>query len=976
MAVTQSELIGLYLSYFGRPPDPDGLAFYTSNASFTIQSVSVGFSESPESQRLYGTFSLAQINAIYQNLFNRDAEPDGLNYWFTEVNSGRINPAQAAMAIYLGAQNEDAITVANKVQVATAFVAQLNTSAELAGYSGDTAAARVRAFVHTIDASATNLATALADIGTQVAFTTGQTGQTFAVTKDSTNVVTFTHAGSLLTVSETSGVWTFTTMGGNAGSAAVAGTIAGFNVPQGSTLQMTSAQAGSKAFTGFGATLVVANPAGEDLTVTLTASGVDQIQLTAGHDYTMSVAQAHTAKVGASGVVGHFTSTGKITIADNYTNLGGGVAADLKISGADTTLAVVTVSSDISGTSFTGVDGLRLNADGKIAMTAAQALLIESAPGADQVVTLTTAATKLGLDAEVETFKLANTTNSVTQGAIGQIVIGGSGDDSVTAFTGTKVTMDLNSGANTIVVAAGADVSLATFKATGGTVGYDVDGATTGKMTVAQVAAITSAAGTQNITLATIATALTLDKSIETFTLGDFINSVTVGVKSQGVTGGSKADTVTVLDAMTSTIDLRGGANVVIVGDAMNLSGATFAATGGTIGLNLDAAATATLSGAEAGQVTAATGTQTITVATAASDVKLSSVLENFKLGNFTNSVTLGAAAQNVTGGTGADTVSVGALAATGTLDGAAGTADKLSVGGTMGAATVTGFEILNVTADASVVAVNAGAAVNTTTLAMAADVGLTMTVVQNESMKASATVANGGQSITLSNTGTTTAIAGVETYVLAAGSTHLTLTTAGQTVEASALADGDVVTLLGSVAGTVTLTDGDLAAGSYTGALKVNADAGSNVITTGGGADVINGAAGDDTINAGAGNDTVSGGDGNDAITLGLGSDVVIVSFLGSVDTIADFSAVNDKIQLSKTALPALLATGSLGATTLEIGAGFTDAHTAGGRIVYNSTTGDLFYDSDGSGAAVSVLIVTLTGAPVLTAANFSVIA
>ena len=93
MAVSLPQLTQLYLAYFGRPPDYDGIQSYMSpaKADADIWSVAANFSASPESIRLYGTtFGAAQVNAIYQNLFNRDAEPAGLLYWSQEVASGRL----------------------------------------------------------------------------------------------------------------------------------------------------------------------------------------------------------------------------------------------------------------------------------------------------------------------------------------------------------------------------------------------------------------------------------------------------------------------------------------------------------------------------------------------------------------------------------------------------------------------------------------------------------------------------------------------------------------------------------------------------------------------------------------------------------------------------------------------------------------------------------------------------------------------
>ena len=97
MAVTAAQLQQLYLAYFGRPADFDGIVFYTTG-NWDIWQVAQAFGESPESQRLYGPgFNASVVNAIYNNLFNRDAEPAGLLYWSQQVASGALTPGEAAL---------------------------------------------------------------------------------------------------------------------------------------------------------------------------------------------------------------------------------------------------------------------------------------------------------------------------------------------------------------------------------------------------------------------------------------------------------------------------------------------------------------------------------------------------------------------------------------------------------------------------------------------------------------------------------------------------------------------------------------------------------------------------------------------------------------------------------------------------------------------------------------------------------------
>lgn len=144
--------------------------------------------------------------------------------------------------------------------------------------------------------------------------------------------------------------------------------------------------------------------------------------------------------------------------------------------------------------------------------------------------------------------------------------------------------------------------------------------------------------------------------------------------------------------------------------------------------------------------------------------------------------------------------------------------------------------------------------------------------------------------------------LAAVATSTVAFG-TNLTGT---HSVNADALTDGQVLTLTGSDAATVSLVGGDLTAGAYTGALTVTATTGTNVITTGSDADTINGGAGADTITGGAGADTTNGDAGNDVFKItGSGelvSGALIIDLInGGADT-DDIELGNALVTLANT--------------------------------------------------------------------------
>jgi hypothetical protein len=132
---------------------------------------------------LYGTtFDYAQINAIYQALFNRDAEKAGLEYWYAKVADKTFTAAGAAIAILNGAQNADKTAIENKLAASAAFSAALDTAPEMIGYSGAAAAASARAFLSSVTTTAATAAAVDAAVASAVASKTAVSGQTFTLT--------------------------------------------------------------------------------------------------------------------------------------------------------------------------------------------------------------------------------------------------------------------------------------------------------------------------------------------------------------------------------------------------------------------------------------------------------------------------------------------------------------------------------------------------------------------------------------------------------------------------------------------------------------------------------------------------------------------------------------------------------------------------------------------------------------------------
>ncbi|MCO8164193.1 DUF4214 domain-containing protein [Pseudomonas sp. 21LCFQ010] len=247
----------LYIAYFGRPADPAGLNYWAANidaAGGNFSAAIAGFAASAESQALYAAGTTAQlVTSVYIALFNRPPEAAGLAYWVSQIDAGTISGAGAAYQILTSAGPGDAAAIANKVTAANAFTANIDTSAELAGYSGASSAAIARAWLAKTDATPFSLANLLNGTTQGVAEATGTqstptapAGPAFTATKDNAGVVTFTNASMGVSVTEAAGVFTFTSngTGGIAGTATVTGPITGIVLtPMNATLTIAASLA-------------------------------------------------------------------------------------------------------------------------------------------------------------------------------------------------------------------------------------------------------------------------------------------------------------------------------------------------------------------------------------------------------------------------------------------------------------------------------------------------------------------------------------------------------------------------------------------------------------------------------------------------------------------------------------------------------------------------------------------------------------
>jgi Ca2+-binding RTX toxin-like protein len=158
------------------------------------------------------------------------------------------------------------------------------------------------------------------------------------------------------------------------------------------------------------------------------------------------------------------------------------------------------------------------------------------------------------------------------------------------------------------------------------------------------------------------------------------------------------------------------------------------------------------------------------------------------------------------------------------------------------------------------------------------------------------------------------------------------------------------------------------------------------NILRGNAGDDRLNGFGGNDKLLGGEGNDTLEGGSGNDTLTGGLDNDVFAFASFTSfsatdfgTDTINDFTSGSDFISLALVTFSLSSAPGIGFSIPSEFAVVATDADAelSTAAIVYNGTTGSLFYNqnADVAGFGSGGKFINFVGAPALVATDFTLV-
>ena len=424
----------VYIAYYGRAADPVGLAYWAEMVeSDGLDGIMASFGASAEATALYGSLSnTAKVNALYQQSFGRDADFAGLMYYAGQLTKGNMTAVTIAQNIFDGAAGDDATILANKLVVAKAYTAAIDTSAEVVAYSGTVAAASARALLTTVDAATVaasfDVATSVASIVSVASATPAIAGSTVALTTKTDSLAGSAGADIFNGVVQAAGATGTTAAPGDSVtggddvdtlSLSVAGTLASADY----TLSALTTSSVEKVLLSNFETSTLNNIVDTSLMTGITHAGMTASSATGDTQFT-------NLKNLVEGEMGN--GSGDLTLAYG-TAVVAGTADSQTLNVSNTSAGTFTAAGVETVNVKTGLLASTLTA-----ITAANATKITAS--GDTALTVNTALTQATIDASGLTGAL-----TVTAGSADQAITGGSGDDTID-MVGTLTSADVVKG--------------------------------------------------------------------------------------------------------------------------------------------------------------------------------------------------------------------------------------------------------------------------------------------------------------------------------------------------------------------------------------------------------------------------------------------------------------------------------------------------------------------------------------------------
>jgi len=842
MALTESQIQELYVAYFGRPADVEGKAYWSgSNTGIsTVLGFAANMHSQSEFQDAYGSKTTAtQVNQIYQNLFSRDADAAGLEYWTGQIGNGTLKLAEIAVHLIYAAKNNagsaaDKTALENKTAAAKAFTTDVaaDATAQLAYTADDdNAFTTAKTFISGI----TTTAATAAEIDTQVtsiktSYSAGQSGTTYNFTTAGDDFTGTADNDTFKGISDadTAAANTFTSIDSINGGAGT------------DTLEATFAEESGASTPAF--------PVG-------TISNIENFKIRNvdsdnGSDAKLDI--DFSAFTGEK-LVQNNLSTGAV----DFAKLGAGTDAEIIGNGSLTNGATEFDFVDAATSSKVGFVG-GTTGTGVVTITGSKltSQTFTSTGAANTIGNLVNAATVTGITIDATT-KL--TTATITADAAAKLTITGTGavDINSAALPATIINIDGS--------ASSGDIDITTGNVA------DISSAASAEIT------IKTGSGNDEISLANIVTGdhISLDSgagndvvSVHTSMVG-----ASSGVHGDVLEGGTGTDAISALSATAN-----GQADVSSAGSITGFEELTISDALGeditpgnyqtgiktvNLGAGSDSAATiAFAAGALAVDLEAALAGGTLTVTAAGSATTDSLTITN---AGGTSSTGISATGNQSLTLTGIETL---------TLDGS-GAADSAAATQLVNAISLSGVSTGG-TATVNLTGSNA--------ITLKASTGIITAQVVDASSMTKALVMNVAMESTAASTGTATLTGG-------AGGDTLKGDT-GEKTTISGGAGNDNITG-GSAVDTINAGAGNDTVNTSGGADTINGDGGNDTITLGAAAQTIDAGSGDDTVDASSNlafGQSIKGGTGTDILTVSDQS--TVSSAAGSV--VSEFETLN----------------------------------------------------------------------------------
>jgi len=573
MATVSEQIQQIYIGLLGRAADQAGLDYWAAeinSGALTLEQLRANIvNEQPEYAAGQGSMTRAQAVAdLYENLFNRQPEAAGLEYW-VNGDGASVNIDQLVLALIAGAAAADQLVLDNKTEVAEYY-----TAAAGAEYTADAATAAVDDVDGTRDS--VDAAKTAIDSGTVAS------GQTFMLTVGVDTVVgtaaNDTITGTYDPINKLHTLSGLDNIDGGAGT---------------DTLTVTDAAGGNIDFTGVtiknvevlnvqaAGALASATPNLTKIAPGLTSATIDVAQ---GAGLTVTAATTTTLNITNDDAVTTVGGGGALVIdADGVVTVGknaGFAAADANAFTsvsvtqvlASNSKADITDNSGAAGAIGSKLTSVTLDGVGAASTLTGDGITSLSLTNSDIAVTVTnTKAHTLGLT--VNTLAASAEVIDDTATAVNVTTTGTTADSkgsTVIIDAGKAATITVDGAGDVTLAAAGADyAALTTFNYTGsGSATADLKGAALLTKVVAG-----SATGDLNVTVDGILTSVTTGSGDDTVTIDggtttDFDGTLTLGAGSDtvGVANGGVITADAVVDAGddsdTLALSIVGVANV------------------------------------------------------------------------------------------------------------------------------------------------------------------------------------------------------------------------------------------------------------------------------------------------------------------------------------------------------------------------------------------------------------------------------